>query len=297
MKFSLEMPVRGGAGDGATTIAVAQAAERAGFAMLGYTEHPAPNLEWWNSMAGHATYDPFSALSFVAAVTTDIRLMTHLTVLPYRNPLLTAKSVATVDALSGGRFTLTIGTGYLPSEYEAVGRSFDDRNALYDEAVEVLRNVYRGPFTYHGTDFNALEVVIEPTPVQLPHPPIWIGGNSKASLQRVARFGDGWAPGLSIAGLAKMVRSAPLGTLDDVQRNLDELHRLMEAEGRDPSAIAVELGLYVRFGKAPEAVLEKVATAEKAGITHLVLRPPDGSTQEMTDTIEAFGRDVIPHCS
>ena len=95
MRFSVEMSVRGEAAEPLAIVATVQAAERAGFDMVGYTDHPAPSKKWLSS-GGHPTYDPFGALCFVAGVTTKIRLMTYLAVLPYRNPLLLAKSVATV---------------------------------------------------------------------------------------------------------------------------------------------------------------------------------------------------------
>ncbi len=144
MKFSIEMSVRGEAAEPAAIVATARAAERAGFSMLGYTDHPAPSRKWLEG-GGHSTFDPFAGLCFLAAVTERVGLMTYLAVLPYRNPLLLAKSVATVDRLSGGRFTMVAGTGYLRSEFSALGRSFENRNELFDEAVDVIRNVYRDP--------------------------------------------------------------------------------------------------------------------------------------------------------
>ncbi|HUZ10257.1 MAG TPA: LLM class F420-dependent oxidoreductase [Acidimicrobiales bacterium] len=293
MKFSIEMSVRGEAAEPAAIVATARAAERAGFSMLGYTDHPAPSRKWLEG-GGHSTFDPFAGLCFLAAVTERVGLMTYLAVLPYRNPLLLAKSVATVDRLSGGRFTMVAGTGYLRSEFSALGRSFENRNELFDEAVDVIRNVYRDrEFVHEGRDFTARGVTYDPAPVQLPHPPIWIGGSSKASRKRVARFGDGWAPLMNSEAFAATVRSAPLVTLDDLARSVDDLRALLEAEGRDPLGISIQVDGLGSVDGPVDATLERAAALEALGVTHAVVRPPDGPTGQVVEAMEAFGSAVI----
>src|SRR5689334_25105881 len=116
----------------------AQVAEAAGFGGMGFTDHPAPSHKWLTA-GGHDALDPFAALAFVAAVTDRLRLIPNIVVLPYRNPFLVAKAAATVDALSGGRFVLSVATGYLRSEYRSLGVDFDNRNELFDEAIAVLK--------------------------------------------------------------------------------------------------------------------------------------------------------------
>jgi probable F420-dependent oxidoreductase len=162
---------------------LARAAEAAGWSGFSFTEHPAGGARWLEA-GGHQTLDPFVALGHVAAVTSRLRLFTYLTVVPYRNPLLLAKAATTVDRLSDGRFTLGVGTGYLKTEFFALGVEFDERNALFDEALDVLPLCWRGkPFTYHGHHFDARDIVTLPRPVQDPIP-IWIGGNSRVTRQR-----------------------------------------------------------------------------------------------------------------
>ena len=293
MKFSIEMSVRGEAAEPEAIVATAQAAERAGFDMLGYTDHPAPSRKWLEG-GGHPTFDPFGALCFLAAVTTRARLMTYLAVLPYRNPLLLAKSVATVDRLSGGRFTMVAGTGYLRSEFGALGRSFENRNELFDEAVDVIRGVYREPaFVHEGSDFTARGVAGDPAPVQLPHPPIWIGGSSRASRRRVARFGDGWAPLMNTEAFAATVRSAPLVTLDDLAAAIHDLHELVEAEGRDPAGVSIQVDGLGSVDGPFDVASERVAAMEALGVTHVVVRPPSGPTAKVVEALEAFGSAVI----
>src|SRR5262249_51457253 len=141
VRLNVDVPLRAGASEPAALRTLTQAFEAAGFGALCFTDHPAPSSKWLAAGA-HPTFDPFAALCFCAAASERIGLMTHLAVLPYRNPLLTAKSVATVDRLSGGRFTLVAGTGYLRSEFLALGRPFEARNDLFDEALEVLTHAF-----------------------------------------------------------------------------------------------------------------------------------------------------------
>jgi len=129
--------------------------------------------------------------TIVLLATSRLRLLTHLAVVPYRNPFLLAKSAATLDKISHGRLTLGVGTGYLKTEFFALGVDFDERNELFDEALEVLPLHWKGePFSYEGKHFTARDVIARPRPAQDPIP-IWIGGNSKLTLRRVAEKAQG----------------------------------------------------------------------------------------------------------
>ena len=172
---------------------LARTAEAAGWEGFAFTEHPIPGAKWL-SAGGHQTLDPFVALGYVAAVTERLRLLTYLAVIPYRNPLLLAKTAATLDKLSGGRFILGVGTGYHKAEFFALGVDFEERNALFDEALEVMPLHWKGePFSYRGRHFEAREVIARPKPLSDPIP-IWIGGNAKITRRRVAEKAQGWMP-------------------------------------------------------------------------------------------------------
>lgn len=268
------MPIAHGCGERDATLEVATAVEAAGFAGLAYTDHPAPSRKWLDG-GGHLTFDPFAALSFCAAATSRVRLLTYLAVLPYRNPLLLAKAVATVDRLSAGRLTLVVGTGYLRSEFAALGRSFDDRNALVDESLDVLTSVWTvDRFDHHGRDFQALGVASEPRPVQLPHPPIWIGGNSQKSRARAARCGAGWAPLFAAGTFAATVRTASISSLEDLRAGIVDLRDRTEAAGRDPDA----MGVQVDVGDVddalgdPAAFVGQLRDLGRIGVTDVMLR-------------------------
>jgi probable F420-dependent oxidoreductase len=296
MRFNLEASVQGPFAEPLAVQAVAQSAERAGFTGLGYTDHPAPSAKWLQNN-GHETYDPFAALSFCAAVTTRLRLMTYLAVLPYRNPLLTLKAIATVDRLSGGRLTLVVGSGYLRSEFLALGRPFEARNELTDEALEVITTAWTGAsITFEGKDFTAKGQVCSPAPVQRPHPPIWVGGTSRKSRERVARHGQGWAPLLIGEAAATTVRSAVMPTIDDLARRVDELRELVRAEGRDPSTIDVQCDGVADVASALAEPEEHARLCERladAGVTHLLVRAPHPEPEEAAEAVEAYGASFI----
>ncbi len=130
------------------------AAEDAGFDACFVTDHPAPDIRWLEG-GGHHTLDPFVALSFAAAATTRLKVQTHILVLPYRNPLLTAKSVLSLDVLSGGRVILGVAPGYLKPEFAALGVNFDERNELTDEAIDVMRTIWtEGEIETEGRNFR-----------------------------------------------------------------------------------------------------------------------------------------------
>lgn len=245
MKFMLEYPIddhaEGGAWvDPANIAEFARVAEAAGLDGFALTDHPAPSKKWLEH-GGHQTFDPFVGLGYVAGVTTTLRLMTYLVVVPYRNPFLTAKSMTAVDVLSGGRSTFVLGTGYLRSEFAALGVEFDERNDLFDEAVEVMRGVWSGDdFRYEGRRFSALGVTMRPGPVQKPHPPLWLGGNAKVVRERVAAWGQGWAPLLGGgAEMTRTTRTRAIETDDDLATLIARLGDRMEELGRDRATLDV----------------------------------------------------------
>ena len=174
---------------------LAIAAQRSGFDGLAVDEHPIPSEAWRQGPGGHDALDPFITLAAVASSAPRLKLVTYAAVVPYRNPFLLAKQAATLDLLSGGRLVLGVGTGYLPGEFEALGVDFDERNALFDEGLEVMKLAWRGePVDYEGRHFTAKAVTAQPRPHSRPHPPLWIGGNSKLTMRRVVDRAQGWMP-------------------------------------------------------------------------------------------------------
>src|SRR5271169_7043869 len=215
MKFTITHPMHShpynpelvtGSGIGA----VAGAAELAGFHGFGFTDHPAPTERWLRA-GGHDALDPFVAMGFAAARTTRLRLIPNIVVLPYRNPFVVAKSGATLDLLSGGRFTLAVGVGYLKREFAALGVDFEERSEVFDEALEMIRAIWTtDDVSFEGKHFTASGITAHPRPASDPHPPIWVGGNTAAARRRVAQKGDGWCPFPAPAALAQTARTASI---------------------------------------------------------------------------------------
>jgi probable F420-dependent oxidoreductase len=280
------------AGDG--LLRFARAAESAGFDGLAFTDHPAPSHKWLKA-GGHDALDPFVALSFVAAGTTDLRLIPNIVVLPYRNPFVLAKAAATIDALSGGRFVLSVATGYLRSEYRSVGVDFERRNELFDESLEVLRGVWStDDFSYEGSNFVAGGVTANPKPT---HIPIWIGGNSALSRRRVAKHGDGWNPFAAPASVTKTARTSPLETLDDLAPMVEDLRRQMEAADRDPASIDIAFTT-ARPGPcdpsfSAAAHLDALEAMAALGVTWNSTGIPGDSLDRALEGLERYGAEVI----
>src|SRR6202045_2530319 len=217
-------------GDGIVTVATA--AEAAGFHGFGFTDHPAPTQRWLES-GGHDAVDPFVAMGFAAPHTTTLRLIPNVVVLPYRNPFVVAKAGATLDLLSGGRFTLAVGLGYLKREFAALGVDYDERSEVFDEALQVIRTIWtRDDVTFEGRHFTARGITAHPRPASLPHPPIWIGGNTGKARQRVATHGDGWCPFPAPARLATTAGTAEMDTIERLGEGIDDLRRRSDADGR-----------------------------------------------------------------
>ena len=272
---------------------VAIAAERAGWHAIAFTEHPAPGARWLRN-GGHQTLDPFVTLGAVAAVTSRLRLMTYLSVGPYRNPLLLAKTAATVDKLSGGRMVLGVGTGYLQGEFRALGIPFDERNELFDEMLEVLPMHWSGePFSYEGKHFTAKDIIARPAPVQRPIP-IWIGGNSTLTLRRVAERAQGWMPMLGSEQLAKTARSPHIGSLEQLAERIEVLHEMAGDRFADLDLIVSYHDPSVSdFGTDRQRHLEQIEHLRSLGITHLTLGGPHLPAPAAEEFIAAFGETYI----
>jgi len=278
--------------------AFVRAAEEAGFDAVAFTEHPAPSLKWLQA-GGHESLDPLAALAFAAAVTSRIRLMTYLLVLPYRNPLITAKMIATVDLLSKGRLTVGAGGGYLKSEFFALGVDFDERGALFDEAIDVIRELWAADsLSFEGRHFTARGQVSVPGPVQRPHPPIWIGGNGRNARRRVARAGDGWMPLLIGEETAATTRMPAFSSPADLVGAIQELRGMLEEAGRDPASVRVQAQSshgdhLVHRETSWEEHRQHLGELAEAGVTDFVVRTSGASVEEAVDGLREYGRDGI----
>ncbi len=269
-------------------------AEAAGFQSCFVTDHPIPE-DRWLATGGHHALDPFVALSFVAAATTTIRLQTHVLVLPYRNPFITAKSLASLDVLSGGRVIAGVAAGYLEAEFDAIGADFAHRNEVCDETIHAMRAAWSGEsLKMDGLHFRAAGNTARPRPIQRPGPPIWVGGNSRRALRRAVELGDGWLPFPAPAKMASRVGTAKLEGLGDLRALLAYAREHAEKVGRSaPLDVAFSPVAYHEPLPEPTALLDLAAELADAGVTWLVIGLPHRDRAEFCDAIARFGEDVL----
>jgi len=272
---------------------IAVALERADWNGLSFTEHPAPGANWLER-GGHQSLDPFIALAGAATVTTRLKLLSYLAVLPYRNPLMLAKTSATLDRISHGRFILGAGAGYLKGEFKALGVDFEERNALFDEALDVLPLHWSGePFSYKGRHFEARNTIARPRPTGETIP-IWIGGNAKVTLRRVATRAQGWMPLLGPDEMFATTRTPNPGSQSDIADKIAALAPDFKKRG-----IALDVAFPYLDNTIAEPRVdsdrhkETFARLEEIGCTWLVISVPPAPPNAILDFIESFGEVYI----
>lgn len=262
----------------------AKKAEELGFESIWYAEHPimpvhsnspfpsAPDGAIPESYS-HFT-DPYIALARASAVTSTIKLGTGITLIPERNPLVLAKTIASLDLYSGGRFLFGIGTGWHREETTIMGGDFDHRASQAREAVLALKELWtKDEAEFHGKYYDFPPVKMYPKPAQKPHPPVLIGGMAKNVLKRVVSWGDGWFPN----------RVTP----EQVKESRAILDTLAAEAGRDPKSITISV-----FGQPADKSL--INAFLDAGANRVIVRPDEANSEdEMTATLERIAEAVL----
>lgn len=295
MRFAFEYVVDGTADGGSLAsadglAAVARAADELGYSGLALPEHPAPSLKWLTH-GGHETFDPTAALGFVAGITRRIQIMTHLLVVPYRSPFLAAKGLATLDRLSGGRLVVGVGSGYLSSEFLALGVDFEQRNALFDEGIEVMRGVWTSvPYDHVGEHVTAKGVAAVPGPITPGGPPILVGGNSGLSRRRAARL-NGWSPMLLSEEVATSTRTRPLTSIAELARGIAEVKQ-RAADLGNPGPLTFNAATpHLEFptsGGSIEEHRDHVGQLEEAGVDQFLVRPSHAGAAAAVDSLRGY---------
>jgi probable F420-dependent oxidoreductase len=245
MQIGFNLPNSGPLSTVAVMTEIATQGEAMGFDYLTMTDHVVlPDLKvpgYPYSESGEfyedaptERHEQLIGMAYVAAKTTRIRLVAAVLVVPHRPAVLAAKMLATLDVLSGGRLVVGIGAGWLKTEFDAVvGTPFAERGAVTDEYIDAFRVLWteRSPrFAGRYTSFDG--IVFEPKPVQLPHPPIWIGGESGPAVRRAARVGNAWYP------IGSNNRHL-LDTLPRLSAGIVRLRKATADAGRDPASVGV----------------------------------------------------------
>jgi probable F420-dependent oxidoreductase len=260
---------------------IVEAADRAGAFYVAVCDHvgiPRPADE---SMSA-TWYDTIATLGWIAGITESVHLLSHVYVLPYRHPLMTAKAFSTLDALSDGRVICGVGAGHLEAEFAMLGVDHESRGRDLESALPVLRSAFEESYPVVDIAGEPHEVGMSPRPSRAGGPPIWVGGSSPAAIRRAAQLADGWLP-----------QGPPeIGTRGAIAR-------IRELRGQAGLPEAFDMG----FNCAPvhldgtnsEEVSEGLARLAERGINQLQLRFTADSAAEYCEQVERFGAEVAPH--
>lgn len=269
---------------GADPVAVreyVQAAEGLGYThLLAYDHVLGADItnrpDWGDRYTQHSLFhEPFVLFGYLAGLTTNLEFVPGVIILPQRQTALVAKQAAAVDVLTGGRFRLGIGVGWNAVEYQALNENFRDRGKRSEEQIAVLRALFTDEVvTFHGRWHHIEAAGLNPMPVQRPIP-IWIGGSSDVTVERVGRIGDGWFPQMPPNETARAM--------------LDKLHAAATAAGRDPARIGIEARVSIG-GKTPDEWAREVEGWRALGATHVTVNTMKAGLDSPQAHIDAIGR-------
>ena len=239
-----------------------------------------------------------TTLAWLAGITERIKLVTSVMIIPYRNPILTAKMLSTLDMLSKGRLILGAGVGWMEEEFELLNTEpFAERGAVTNEYLRAFIELWTNDNPkFEGKYVNFSDITFLPKPVQKPYPPIWIGGQSKPAIRRAAQIGDCWHP-------VGAIPAAPLEP-EELAENLVLLHQYAEKAGRDPATIQVSVkaplydasdssGPRRRFSGSPDEVRQDVQTYADVGVTHLIFDFRTADPKQTEDRMARFSEEVM----
>ncbi len=242
--------------------------------------------------------EQITTLAWLAGITERIRLVTSVMIIPYRNPILTAKMLSTLDMLSKGRLILGAGVGWMEEEFELLDTPpFAERGAVTNEYLEAFIELWtKDDPKFEGKYVNFSDITFLPKPVQKPYPPIWIGGQSKPAIRRAARLGNCWHP-------VGAIPAAPLEP-EELAENLVFLHQYAERAGRDPSEIQVSVkaplydsgssgGTRRRFSGSADEVRQDVQIYADVGVTHLIFDFRAADPHQTEDRMAQFAEEVM----
>lgn len=315
MQIGFSLPTRGALASPENLASLVKKAEELGFNMVSVSDHVVipraidsryPYSETGEYEGGNSgeCLEQLTMLTFIAAQTQTLKLLTSVMVLPQRPPVLTAKMLTSLDILSNGRLIFGVGAGWMREEFDALGApSFDHRGTVTDEYLTAFKELWTNQqpsFQGEYTQFD--HVTFAPKPAQKPHPPIWIGGESPAALRRVVRNGDAWYP------IGSNPRH-PMETVAQLSAAVSRMQQYAAEVGRDPSTIdlAYSAGWYNdrealqasngdrrTFTGTPDQVATDIREFAGAGVHHLILGLQDRTLDGMLARIERFATTVRP---
>ena len=314
MDYGFNMPTRGPLANAESLRAMAARGEALGFGYFAVPDHivvpraidsryPYSETGAFPGSDTGECLEQLTVMSYLAAITTKARLLTSVMVVPHRRPVNTAKILASIDVLSGGRVTVACGVGWMAEEFEAIGAApFAERGKVTDEYIAVFRELWTNDDpSFDGDYAKFANVSFLPKPAQPAGPPIWIGGESGPAIRRAARLGDCWYP------IGTNPRY-PMNTAARFQAGVDQLRQLAEQGGRDPNA--VDLAFWANWyvedqtrppqdgerhlftGNAGE-IVEDIGRLREIGVKHLLFNFQRQTLEATLGAMERFASDVL----
>ncbi len=292
MRFGFIVPHNYGLKRPEDVTRVAVRAEELGFDSVWVNHHVLHAGFILDRLGDKPYYDSLTVLTYASALTSRVRLGTSVLVLPYLNPIVLAKTLATLDVLSGGRVIAGVGVGGLRQESDALGKDFERRGAYTNESIAIMKELWTASDpAFDGEFFRFSGVKFSPKPAQKPHPPVWVGGQSNAALRRVARRGDGWHP--------TAITPEQLGD------RLDYLRARLQESGRTVAELTVsvraELDVLGAGSEpqglvqgAPDHLLSSVESYAAVGVDEMIFAMSTDDTSRIDRVMEAFATQVMP---
>ena len=318
MKYGFTVPGRGPLASPDSLITIAKHAEELGYDSISMGDHIlVPNNidstypyteggEFPGSATG-SSMEQITALAFLAGATEKVRLATSVLIVPHRNPLVAAKALATLDLLSQGRLIVGIGVGWMREEFEALGiPPFEARGAVTDEYIQAFKELWTSDNpSFEGKYIGFSDITFLPKPVQKPHPPIWVGGESRRAIRRAARYCNAWYP---IGSNPQF----PMGEPEQLAEGMQRLATYAEQAGRDPAEVEVVYRTHHyeitaegsrpagpdrdKFTGTSDQVAADVRQYEEMGVGYLVvdLARMSGTLEQMLGHMEDTANRVWP---
>lgn len=308
MLFAAKLPQMGPQINGPDVIRFAQAAEKMGFDIVSAGDHivfpqtiessyPYGDGSRNSSESAGNYIEPLTLLTWVGAATQKIQLFTGAIIAPYRHPVLSAKMISCLDFLTGGRVIVGIGVGWLKEEFDVLGASFEERGSVTDEIIEIYTKLWTEELPQHtGKYYQFLPVRFTPKPIQKPHPPIFIAGNSIPAMRRAARSGHGWFP-IHFSS-------------SELRLKLEQLQQMANSYGRNPSKLKVCLGSSLEFvdssvkpdlqrrilgGGDPTTMIDELNQFSSMGVEIIQFDFRTRDVDTRLQLMERFMRDIRPH--
>lgn len=315
MQFGFGLPTRGPMATPQSLATLAHKGEELGFAVLSVSDHiiipksiastyPYNESGTFAGDPSGACLEQLSLLSFLAGITSSVKLLTSVMVLPHRPPVLTAKMLATIDVLSNGRLIVGCGVGWMREEFEALGApAYDERGAVGNEYLQAFQELWTSANpTFAGKYCRFANVAFAPQPVQKPHPPIWIGGESAVALRRAGRFANAWYP---IGSNPRF----PVGTPAQFAAYATKVQRYAQEAGRDPSSLTFaystnwytdQQALTLPDGQrrsltgTPQQIADDIKRYEDLGVRHMMVNLQGDTLAQTVERVQRFAERIMP---